>query len=304
MRAPGVSDFTGLHSSRPNRYVEYRQTVDDLDRALGSLEHIAGVLSAAGKGAHALCRAVVDAAAEHLGEPWAVLALSGTALPLARPRMLGRGPSGVAVSHPALLPEVVRRPVVEALAADAVEPWQNADGAVAVPLVVDGEPIGALVACGGSRRTATAADLAILRIVASQSAVALLSDHLLAWSEELRRQAEELSAQAGQRARDLADRRYQLADAERRPDVAAQRGAVVRSLAAPAPSAVAAGPDLTAREREVLTLLARGLSNEAIGEELYISATTAKFHVGNVMRKLAVSRRAEAVYAGSKLGLI
>ena len=79
---------------------------------------------------------------------------------------------------------------------------------------------------------------------------------------------------------------------------------VVRSLAAPAPSPVAAGPDLTAREHEVLTLLARGLSNEAIGRELYISATTAKFHVGNVMRKLAVSRRAEAVYAGSKLGLI
>ena len=78
---------------------------------------------------------------------------------------------------------------------------------------------------------------------------------------------------------------------------------VVRSLAAPPPPA-ASGPDLTAREREVLTLLARGLSNEAIGRELFISATTAKFHVGNVMRKLSVTRRAEAVYAGSKLGLI
>ena len=78
---------------------------------------------------------------------------------------------------------------------------------------------------------------------------------------------------------------------------------VVRSLHAPSPGS-ADGSDLTAREREVLALLARGLSNEAIGRELYISATTAKFHVGNVMRKLAVSRRAEAVYAGSKLGLI
>ncbi len=77
---------------------------------------------------------------------------------------------------------------------------------------------------------------------------------------------------------------------------------VVRSLHAP--SAVPAATDLTTREREVLTLLARGLSNEAIGRELYISATTAKFHVGNLMRKLSVSRRAEAVYAGSKLGLI
>jgi DNA-binding NarL/FixJ family response regulator len=78
---------------------------------------------------------------------------------------------------------------------------------------------------------------------------------------------------------------------------------VVRSLHSPSPG-TADGSDLTAREREVLALLARGLSNEAIGRELYISATTAKFHVGNVMRKLAVSRRAEAVYAGSKLGLI
>ncbi len=78
--------------------------------------------------------------------------------------------------------------------------------------------------------------------------------------------------------------------------------AVVASLAAPA--AGPDGSDLTGREREVLALLARGLSNEAIGRELFISATTAKFHVGNVLRKLSVSRRAEAVYAGSKLGLI
>ena len=77
---------------------------------------------------------------------------------------------------------------------------------------------------------------------------------------------------------------------------------VVRSLSTPAAAPV--GGDLTARERQVLLLLARGLSNEAIGRELFISATTAKFHVGNVMRKLSVSRRAEAVYAGSKLGLI
>lgn len=76
---------------------------------------------------------------------------------------------------------------------------------------------------------------------------------------------------------------------------------VVRSLSGGSPTS---GPDLTSREQAVLALLARGLSNEAIGRELYISATTAKFHVGNLMRKLSVSRRAEAVYAGSKLGLI
>jgi DNA-binding NarL/FixJ family response regulator len=61
---------------------------------------------------------------------------------------------------------------------------------------------------------------------------------------------------------------------------------------------------VTPREREVLCLLAQGLSNVAIGKRLYISDTTVKFHVTNLMHKLGASRRAEAVYAASKLGLI
>ena len=65
-----------------------------------------------------------------------------------------------------------------------------------------------------------------------------------------------------------------------------------------------AASDITPREREILTLLARGLSNVAIGQRLYISSATVKFHVGNLMQKLGARRRAEAVYAASKLGLI
>ena len=61
---------------------------------------------------------------------------------------------------------------------------------------------------------------------------------------------------------------------------------------------------LTPRECEVINLLARGLSNRDIGARLYISETTAKFHVGNILRKLDVSSRAEAVYEASKLGVI
>src|SRR5512133_3752908 len=61
---------------------------------------------------------------------------------------------------------------------------------------------------------------------------------------------------------------------------------------------------ITPREREVLALLARGMSNVAIGQRLYISEATVKFHVGNVMRKLGTARRAEAVYAASKIGII
>lgn len=76
--------------------------------------------------------------------------------------------------------------------------------------------------------------------------------------------------------------------------------AVVRSLS----GRTEPRQQLTDREIEVLRLLAAGLSNNKIGEKLYISATTAKFHVSNIMRKLEVSRRAEAVYAASKRGLI
>ncbi|MBF6537922.1 response regulator transcription factor [Nocardia farcinica] len=63
-------------------------------------------------------------------------------------------------------------------------------------------------------------------------------------------------------------------------------------------------PALTDRETKVLELLARGMSNREIGGRLYISETTVKFHVRNIMRKLSASTRAGAVYEASKLGLI
>jgi DNA-binding NarL/FixJ family response regulator len=61
---------------------------------------------------------------------------------------------------------------------------------------------------------------------------------------------------------------------------------------------------LTGREQEVLELLSRGMSNVEIGKKLFISDTTVKFHVGNILRKLGVSRRAEAVHLAGKMGLI
>lgn len=65
-----------------------------------------------------------------------------------------------------------------------------------------------------------------------------------------------------------------------------------------------ASAQITPREREILAMLAQGLSNVAIGKRLYISDTTVKFHVTNLMHKLGARRRAEAVYTASKLGLI
>lgn len=61
---------------------------------------------------------------------------------------------------------------------------------------------------------------------------------------------------------------------------------------------------LTAREREVLELVAEGLSNKAIASRLHISDQTVKFHVASIAGKLGASNRTEAVRIGMKRGLI
>lgn len=61
---------------------------------------------------------------------------------------------------------------------------------------------------------------------------------------------------------------------------------------------------LTTREREVLGLLGRGLSNKMIARELRISEHTVKFHVSSIYAKLGAASRTEAVGLGARLGLI
>lgn len=55
------------------------------------------------------------------------------------------------------------------------------------------------------------------------------------------------------------------------------------------------GFDLTAREREVLALVAAGLNNQQIAERLVVSVSTAKFHVSSILSKLNAASRTEAV---------
>lgn len=55
------------------------------------------------------------------------------------------------------------------------------------------------------------------------------------------------------------------------------------------------GFDLTDREREVLALMAEGMSNPEIADELMVSRSTVKFHVSNILSKLGADSRTEAV---------
>lgn len=61
---------------------------------------------------------------------------------------------------------------------------------------------------------------------------------------------------------------------------------------------------LTSREREVLVLVGRGLSNAEIGESLFVSPATAKTHVSHVMTKLHARDRAQLVVVAYESGLI
>ena len=62
--------------------------------------------------------------------------------------------------------------------------------------------------------------------------------------------------------------------------------------------------DLTAREREILTLVAKGYDNQRIADESFISLKTVKTHVSNILSKLAVSDRTQAVVYAFQHGLV
>lgn len=81
---------------------------------------------------------------------------------------------------------------------------------------------------------------------------------------------------------------------------------IERFAGAPTPRTVRSSAlgALTERERDVLTLIARGLSNAEIAADLYLGEATVKTHVSNVLMKLGLRDRVQAVVAAYELGLV
>ena len=69
------------------------------------------------------------------------------------------------------------------------------------------------------------------------------------------------------------------------------------------PAAASAFPELTERERDVLTLIARGYTNPAIAERLVLSPKTVRNYVSSIFGKLQVADRAEAILKARDAGL-
>jgi DNA-binding NarL/FixJ family response regulator len=87
----------------------------------------------------------------------------------------------------------------------------------------------------------------------------------------------------------------------------ATRSLIARFLDQPEPGALPAPArldGLTDREREVLSLVAAGLSNDEIAERLYVSPLTAKTHVNRAMTKLGARDRAQLVVIAYQSGLV
>jgi DNA-binding NarL/FixJ family response regulator len=85
---------------------------------------------------------------------------------------------------------------------------------------------------------------------------------------------------------------------------AATERLVARFAQQPAPDAARSLDELTDREKEILALLATGLSNAELAERLFLSETTVKTHVSSILRKLRVRDRVQAVIAAYDAGLV
>ncbi|MET9014004.1 histidine kinase [Streptomyces olivaceoviridis] len=225
-RTADLGVLTGLRSGKRSFYPAYVRSTERLERTVEALDGISRALVRTAEGPRALVEAVVRTAAEHLRARWLLLAVADGALRAARPRFLLYA-DDVFIDDETRIPAEVR-PHLKLL---RTRPWEAQEpgrgrGWVCAPMTLDDEPVGGIAAEPGAGVEVADTDLAILRVLANQAAVALHHTFLFHAATTLRGRAEELSEAAERQARDLAARSAELAETQARLLDAMQRQAL------------------------------------------------------------------------------
>ncbi|MFE2992611.1 sensor histidine kinase [Streptomyces sp. NPDC059262] len=225
-RAADLGVLTGLRSGKRSFYPAYVRSTERLERTVEALDGISRALVRTAEGPRALVETVVRTAAEHLRARWLLLAVADGALRAARPRFLLYA-DDVLIDDETRIPAEVRAHL-EVL---RTRPWEAQEpdrgrGWVRAPMTLDDEPVGGIAAEPGAGVEVADTDLAILRVLANQAAVALHHTFLFHAATTLRGRADELSEAAQRQARDLAARSAELAETQARLLDAMQRQAL------------------------------------------------------------------------------
>ncbi|CAA0082846.1 Sensor protein VraS [Mycolicibacterium vanbaalenii] len=224
---PDLARLTGVRSGKGSFYRELRLTAQRLDRVVTALDTISRALVQTIEGPENLVRAVAEAARANLDADWVLLALADGALPEATVRHLILDSAGVAYAFEGLsgasdpgssLPDAVLNRLNDILRGQLAEfrlPVIE-DQHAHVPIELDGGVIGAFAAWTPPHRTLDATDAVVLRILASQTAVALQNSALFTKSVTLLTQSEARNAELLATQRQLgAAQRHQVLNSER-----------------------------------------------------------------------------------------
>ncbi|MFT4083586.1 MAG: histidine kinase [Nocardioides sp.] len=219
---PDLAALTGVRSGKGSYYRAYVRSDERLQRAVRAMDTISRGVVRTIEGPRGLLEQVVAAAAAHLDAEWALLALADGKLLGARPRFLALEQGGVPLDDDAELPGSVHRELGAIRAGLAVRSRDDSRW-VRVPMMLDGQAIGCLAGFHGLAAGPEPGDLAVLRILANQAAVALHTSEEYQVGLTMRRRAQQLYDQATAQARDLENRTSELHAAERRLVLASQR---------------------------------------------------------------------------------
>lgn len=218
--------LTGVRSGKRSFYREYVRSTERLTSAVQALDGISRALVRNVEGPRALIEEVVAAAADHLQSDRLLLAVADGALRGVRPGFLLIDNGRFVDREQELPPEVVAQ-----LEVVRSRPWEtelvsHGPGWVRAPMILDGEPVGGIVGWPGQDVLLEPTDLAVLRVLANQAAVALHNSHLLHATTQLRGRTVQLSQETARQAKDLAVRSAELQQTQRRLMEALQRQAL------------------------------------------------------------------------------